>query len=84
MSTDLPPDDLEVKLRWLEAQAEEAYAAMYDAPTGSALAARYNDTKEFLHDAIGLARRLGHAAAAERLSLRLAEIKTIYRSQFPS
>ena len=27
MSTDLPPDDLEVKLRWLEAQAEEAYAA---------------------------------------------------------
>jgi hypothetical protein len=46
--------------------------------------ARYNDAKEFLHEAIGLARRLGQAEEAERLSRRLAEIKTVFRRQFPA
>ena len=45
------------RLRWLEAQAEQAYCDMYDAQAGSQLAARYNDAKEFLHEAIGLARQ---------------------------
>jgi len=71
------------KLRWLEAQAEQAYCDMYDAQA-SQLAARYNDAKEFLYDAIGLARRLGQADEAERLSKRLAEIKAIFRRQFPA
>ena len=44
---------------------------MYEARPGSELAARYSDAKEFLHDAIGLARRLGQAEEAERLSRRL-------------
>ena len=72
------------RLRWLEAQAEQAYCDMYDAQAGSQLAARYNDAKEFLHEAIGLARRLGQAEEAERLSRRLAEIKTVFRGQFPA
>ena len=79
-----PPDDPETRLRWLERQAELAYEAMYDAPAGSPLAARYSDAKEFLHDAIALAHRLGQPATAERLSQRLAEIKTVFRTQFPS
>jgi hypothetical protein len=80
---DGPPEDLEARLRWLEAQAEAAYSAMYDAPAGSALAARYSDAKEFLYDAIALANRLGDAAGADQLSRRLDAIKTIFRSQFP-
>jgi hypothetical protein len=79
-----PPDDAEARLRWLEQRAELAYEAMYDAPAGSASAAHYSDVKEFLHDAIALAHRLGHAATAERLAQRLAEIKAVYRSQFPA
>jgi len=72
------------RLRWLEAQAEQAYSAMYEARPGSDLAARYSDAKEFLHDAIGLAHRLGQAEEAERLAQRLAEIKTVFRRQFPA
>ena len=56
---------------------------MYGAQAGSELAARYSDAKEFLHEAIGLARRLGQADEAERLSQRLMEIKTVFRRQFP-
>jgi hypothetical protein len=57
---------------------------MYEARAGSELAARYSDAKEFLHDAIGLARRLGRSDEAERLSRRLAEIKAVFRRQFPA
>jgi hypothetical protein len=46
------------KLRWLEAQAEQAYCDMYYAQA-SQLAAPYNDAKEFLYDAIGLAAASG-------------------------
>ncbi len=53
----VPPEEAE-RLRWLEAQAEEAYDRMYDAGLRGA-ATCYSDAKEFLYDAIGLARRLG-------------------------
>jgi hypothetical protein len=79
-----PPDGTVNRLRWLEAQAEQAYSDMYEARASSELAARYSDAKEFLHDAIGLARRLGQADEAERLSRRLDEIKTVFRRQFPA
>jgi hypothetical protein len=79
-----PPDDTMERLRWLEAQAEQAYSAMYEARPGSDLAARYSDAKEFLYDAIGLAHRLGQADEAERLTQRLTEIKTVFRRQFPA
>jgi hypothetical protein len=80
----VPPDGTVNRLRWLEAQAEQAYSAMYEAQPGSELAARYGDAKEFLHDAISLARHLGQAEEAERLSRRLAEIKIVFRRQFPA
>jgi hypothetical protein len=74
------PDDSEARLRWLEQQAELAYEAMYEATAGSSTAAHYSDVKEFPYDAIALARGLGRAATAERLTLRLSEIKAVYRS----
>ena len=55
---------------------------MYDAPSGSSATARYSDAKEFLHDAIALARQLGLAATEARLRARLAEIKAVFRGQF--
>ena len=57
---------------------------MYNARTGSDLVARYSDTKEAFHEAIAVARRLGLTRETKRLEKRLAEIKTIYRSQFPA
>lgn len=71
------------RLRFFEAQAEEAYARMYDAKPGSDLAARYSDAKESLHEAIAVARRLGLRGETERLSARLEEIRTVFRRQFP-
>ncbi len=68
------------RLKWLEAQGEQAYDAMYDARFGTA--GHYNDAKEFFADAIGLARELGLDDEAERLTMRLANIKQVYRSQF--
>jgi hypothetical protein len=72
------------RLRFFEAQAEEAYDRMYDAKPGSDLAARYSDAKEALHEAIGLARRLGLPRETKRLEKRLEEIKAIFRQQFPA
>lgn len=81
--SELPPEGDDERLRWLEAQAEEAYDRMYDAGYHGA-AACYSDAKEFLYDAIGLAQRLGKLDEAERLSRRLAHIKAVFRSQFTS
>ncbi len=81
---DIPPEGTGERLRWLEAQAGEAYARMYDAEFGTPAAAHYSDAKEFLYDAIGLAQRLGKPEEAERLSHRLAHIKAVFRSQFPA
>jgi hypothetical protein len=72
------------RLRVFEAEAEEAYGRMYNARTGSDLVARYSDTKEAFHEAIAVARRLRLTRETKRLEKRLAEIKTIYRSQFPA
>ena len=68
------------KLEWLEEQAEKAYETMYDARFGTA--GHYNDVKEFLTDAISLARELELDDEAERLTGRLSHIKALYRSQF--
>ena len=72
----------EQRLAWLEAEAEKTYAKMYEVWNPTDAAGCYSDAKEFLHDAIALARQLGRAADAERLSARLADIKAVYRSQF--
>jgi len=70
------------RLAWFEAQAEAAYDQMYDATSSTQAAARYGDAKEAMRDAIGLARRLGQGAVADRLEARLAHIKAVFRSQF--
>jgi hypothetical protein len=75
-------NDKKRRLDWLEEQAEKAYTAMYDAPFGSTATAKYSDAKEFLADAIALARELELDGDAERLSARLAHIKQVFRSQF--
>jgi hypothetical protein len=72
------------RLRFYEAQAEAAYERMYDARVGSNLTAQYSDAKEFLDEAIAMARRLGLARETKRLAARLDEIKTIFRRQFPA
>jgi hypothetical protein len=72
------------RLRFFQAQAEEAYARMYEAKIGADLAACYSEAKESLHKAIALAQRLGLWSAAQRLSARLDEIKTVFRRQFPA
>jgi hypothetical protein len=65
----------QARIEELEVAAEAAYAAMYDAPSGSQATARTSDAREALHDAIGLARRLGVAEA--RPKARLAEVKAV-------
>ena len=80
----LTAQELLERLRFFEAQGEEAYSRMYEAKPGSDLAACYSDAKESLYEAIALARRLGLANETERLTSRLQEIKTVFRRQFPS
>ena len=72
----------EERLTWFEAQAEEAYDKIYDARTSADVTARYSDAKEALHEAIGIARRLGQMNDADRLNARLLHIKAVFRSQF--
>jgi hypothetical protein len=64
----------EERLRWHEAQAEDAHGKMYDAMNGTQ-AARYSDAKEALYAAIGIAERLGLPATRIRLEARLDHIK---------
>jgi hypothetical protein len=75
-------DPRRTRLAQLERDAERAIEDMYDAAFGSAATTRYSDAKQFLHDAIAAARELGDAPAAERLSKRLAEVKSVFRTQF--
>jgi hypothetical protein len=71
-------------LSWLEAQADEAYDKMYDAPDSTAAAGCYGNVKDFLQDALALARRLKRYDTTVGLQARLDHIKTVFRSQFPS
>jgi hypothetical protein len=72
----------EERLRWFEAQAEDAYGRMYDATNSSDATARYSDAKEAFYCAIESARRLGQADVTARLEARLAHVKAVFRSQF--
>ena len=74
--------DDESRLRDLEARAEQAYDAMYEARDKSAATVCYSDAKEYFRDAIGLSRRIGATGDAERLMQRLAHVKAVFRSQF--
>lgn len=74
--------DGEKRLLRLEELAEKAYSDMYNSGSTGAATALYSEAKECFYDAIALARALGRAEDAERLSLRLAHIKAVFRSQF--
>jgi hypothetical protein len=69
-------------VRELEAKAEAAYDAMYEAHNPSEAGACYSDAKERFYDAIGLARRRGAIGDVVRLEARLAHVKAVFRSQF--
>ena len=69
---------------WLAAQAENAYDKMYDARNATAAAGCYSDAKEFLQDALGLARRLERSDLMTEFAARLQHIKSVFRSQFSS
>ena len=75
------PDSLGL-LREMEAKAESAYDAMYDAHDPSAAGVCYSDAKEFFYEALGIARRIGAAGEYARLEARLAHVKAVFRSQF--
>lgn len=70
------------RLRFHEAEAEDAYSKMYDATDPTTAAGHYSDAKEALHTAIKLATDLEDREATERLQVRLAHIKAVFRSQF--
>jgi hypothetical protein len=70
------------RMRSLEAQAEAAYAKMYDVASFTLAAGHYSDAKDALHDALAIARKVGDFDAAARLASRLAHIKAVFRSQF--
>jgi uncharacterized protein len=71
-------------LLWLEARAGEAYDKMYDARDSTAAAGCYANSKDFLQDALALARRLNRHNTVTRLQARLDHIKAVFRSQFSS
>jgi hypothetical protein len=71
-------------LRWLEGRAEAAYDKMYDTHNSTDATGAYSDAKGYLDDALALARRLKLPEVVARLDARLAHIKAVFRSQFPS
>jgi hypothetical protein len=68
----------------LEARAEAAIEKMYDASSSTAAAGAYAEAKDSLSDALGLAERLGQPDAVARIKARLAHVKAVFRSQFPT
>ena len=63
-------------------QAEKAYDDMYEAHSFGGASTCYTDTKDFLYEAISLAKELGMAEEAKSLEDRLDHIKAVFRSQF--
>lgn len=70
------------QIDFFEAEAEEAYAKMYDARDPTTAAGHYSNAKESLYMAIGLAAELGDLDTTRRLEDRLRHIKAVFRSQF--
>lgn len=69
-------------LERLKAKAEAAYDAMYEARSPRDANDCYRDAKDWFHEAIGFARRLGDAEETGRIEARLAHVKAVFRSQF--
>ena len=79
--TPLSQDAARAEVARLEALAERAYDEMYEtrSPAGS-----FSELKDLFAEAIGVARRAGLTADAERLIKRLEHCRKVYRSQFSS
>ncbi|MCX5734422.1 MAG: hypothetical protein NTW68_08870 [candidate division NC10 bacterium] len=67
-----------MELTRLNGEIERAWASMH---ADRSPAAAYSDLKEFLHDAIALAERLGLRDERDRFKARLAEAKAVFRGQ---
>jgi len=65
----------------LEARAEEAYGAMYQA-SPTQVKDLYDDARQLLNRALILAQRLGLDKDAVRLAARGAHIDDVYNHQF--
>jgi hypothetical protein len=76
------PDEPRRRLAERIADAEQAYADLYDARRPITVTACYSGAKEYLRAAIALAGRLGLVDEQERLRARLAHIRAVFRSQF--
>ena len=70
------------RMAFFERQGEDAYSRMYEATSSSDATARYSDAKEAFYSAIGIAQQLADRDSAERLEVRLVQIKAVFRSQF--
>jgi hypothetical protein len=66
----------------LEARAEAAYAAMYDARPSSVAKDFKDDACGLLYQAIRMAEALGLAEDAARLNARVAHIRAVWNCQF--
>ncbi|MDZ4741417.1 MAG: hypothetical protein SGJ03_16155 [Alphaproteobacteria bacterium] len=69
-------------MRALEAMAEAAYDAMYEAHSKSGAGVCYSDAKDYFREAIAVAGRLGATEDVVRLEARLLHVKAVFRSQF--
>ncbi len=72
-----PFEQLDVFMR----EAERAYGRLYDARSGTERAAAYNDCKEFIADAIRLARELGLDGKVVELEKKREHYKQVFRHQ---
>ena len=61
--------------------AEDAYSSAYDVPSGSGRSAAYSECKEFMAEAIRLARQLGLEDRAAELEKKLEHYKSVFRHQ---
>ena len=67
------------RLEFYKCKAEEAYDRIYDTHSETEATAAYSDCKEFMRDAIRLARKLGLKVEAARLEERISHIKAVFR-----
>ena len=76
-----PDMSLEEQLEHFIHLAEDAYSSAYDVPSASGRSAAYSECKEFMTEAIRLARQLGHEDRVAELEEKLEHYKAVFRHQ---
>ena len=74
----------ENRLAGAEAEAEAAYAEMYDARSAVAITGCYSGAKQAYFRAIAIADHLGRTADVTRLKARYEHLRGVFASQFAS